>query len=76
MARDLKYGKITAENGGFDREDEPVFILRGKDVLALETLRHYCEQAGRFGCSDLFLESLHQSVHRFAVWNGHRRIPD
>jgi len=76
MARDLKYGKITTERGEFPREDEPVFVLRGKDVLALETLRHYCEQARRFGCSGDFLRETSSAVDRFAEWGGHRRLPD
>src|SRR6476469_4990661 len=48
MAYDFKYGRITTERGSIG-EDEPVFLLRARDDVALETIRHYldlCEDAG------------------------------
>lgn len=75
MANDMKYGKVTTEHGKFD-DDEPVFVLRGQDVLALETLIHYREQADRFGCSAKFRDDVNREIGRFSSWSGVRTIPD
>ena len=76
MARDLKYGKIITEYGTFSDESEPVFLLRGKDVLALEALLHYREQAERFGCTTTFCDQVQIALERFAEWSGSRKLPD
>ena len=75
MAKDRKYGTVTVELGTLG-EDEPVFILRGQDVLAIETLTHYREQADRFGCTDNFRGSVNEAIEYFRSWSGARKIPD
>jgi hypothetical protein len=40
MAQSQKYGKVTTEQG-FIPPDEPVFIIRAQDRLALLLLEHY-----------------------------------
>ena len=40
MARDDKYGTITDEHGKIPA-DEPVFVLRGRDLLAVAAIRFY-----------------------------------
>lgn len=40
MAIDLKYGEVEFEKGEI-RDDEPVFVLRGQDKLAIGTIAEY-----------------------------------
>ena len=42
MGYDGKYGKVTTENKVIP-EDEPIFILRGQDILACNAVREYAE---------------------------------
>ena len=71
MAKDNKYGDIDIPA---INEDEPVFILRGQDVLAPITIRFYQElrrSAGdREGAEDINL-----AIKRFEVW-GTKKLPD
>lgn len=49
MAHSLKYGKVTLEHGESVGEDEPVFILRAKDITAPTLIGIYkvlCFDAG------------------------------
>ena len=42
MALDAKYGKVTLEREPASLEDdEPVFVLRAQDALAVEVLTYY-----------------------------------
>lgn len=76
MAIDLKYGKVTVERGLEDSGDEPVFVLRASDVLAIETLSHYRKRAGEFGCSFEFVRSVGGARDVFVAWQGTRKLPD
>lgn len=44
MALDSKYGKLVAERGRF-HDDEPVFVLRAKDLLAPHAVEVYAALA-------------------------------
>ncbi len=76
MPRDVKYGEVVIEHGNFPDPDEPVFILRAQDVMAIGTLRDYQEQAFRCGCSNEFNRSLINVLERFKKWVGTRKRPD
>lgn len=53
---DLVTGRILDRVTGDEiPDDEPIFIFRGRDALAAETLRHYFHQ-------------LEQGAHTLAVW--------
>lgn len=75
MARDRKYGQVTIERGSIPK-GEPVFLVRAGDVLAIDTLKHYVEQAGRFGCDAGFVEDVKRAIVDFSLWDGDRRLPD
>lgn len=48
--------------------DEPVFVLRAQDNLALPTLEQYEGFAEDNGCDPSFLEDLRQVKNRFEDW--------
>ena len=75
MGTDLKYGRITTEHGDI-HEDEPVFLLRARDVLAIETLTHYNEQCDRFGCASQFRGDVNCAIDRFTEFKGPKKLPD
>lgn len=76
MPRDVKYGKVEAERGNFPDPDEPVFVMRAQDVLALPILKHYRAQAHDMECPDEFLKLLDEVVEKFTAWSGTRKRPD
>lgn len=75
MARDVKFGTVTTGNGNIPA-DEPVFVLRAQDVLALIILRDYAERAGRAGCAEPFLRDVQNAIAQFEVCSGDRKRPE
>jgi hypothetical protein len=77
MARDSKYGFV--EISGIP-DDEPVFILRAQDQLALSTITYYSETASRLNCPGEFAEGLdrvHSEFHSWQLKNKERvKMPD
>lgn len=45
--------------------DEPIFIIRGRDRLAIGNINDYKLKAERAGCSPTFLEDLRQKQSEF-----------
>lgn len=41
---DLKYGKITTEKPNNFGEDEPIFLIRAKDLHSMPVLQFYASQ--------------------------------
>ncbi len=55
------YNRIQ-DPAGIIPEGEPVFLLRGQDLAAPATLRHYAMEASRAGASDeIVLATLNQA---------------
>ena len=48
MALDNKYG-VVLDEGGKLPPDEPVFVIRGRDLLAVPVIRFYAEKAEERG---------------------------
>jgi len=49
MPTDHKFGRVTLEHQRSVGDDEPVFVLRAKDMYTLSAIRHYrsvCELGG------------------------------
>ena len=61
-------------------EDEPIFIIRGKDESAMEAITAYTAIADRLGASNEFLQGMGGVSIQFAAWrtdNRHKvKIPD
>jgi len=72
MAIDQKYGLINIPGVP---QDEPVFVLRGQDAAAVETILHYAEVAYRVGARVEHIEHILKSVQAVARW-PHKKIPD
>ena len=75
MAIDTKYGEVTTEKGEI-RDDEPVFVLRGQDKLAVGTIAAYQEkveaevQSGAITEEDgaQLLEAVKSARRQFVEW--------
>lgn len=70
MAMSRTYGKLEIPMIG---EDEPVFILRGQDVLAQSGIEMYRLLAEAHGCQ--VAEALMGEISCFRQWQGERRLP-
>jgi len=71
MAVSGKYGNIDIS--GVDR-DEPVFILRAKDQLAVPAMRMYRELAASH--SSPVTVGMDEEIERFRNWKGPKKIAD
>ena len=75
MGYDLKYGKVTLENKQIP-DDEPVFVLRAQDKLAVVALVAYLEAAHvQSNMNAGALDSLFQTLSNFRNWPN-RKLPD
>jgi hypothetical protein len=71
MALSGKYGKLNIPKIG---EDEPVFILRVRDTLALPAIEIYKVLATFYG--SVMAPSLEKEVKTFQEWKGPKKLPD
>ena len=60
--------------------DEPVFILRAQDVVALETVRNWIESAEDAGTDEAKLQQAEEHAEAFVAWQEAHpekvKIPD
>lgn len=70
MATDNKYGKISVEKepGNPFGEDEPVFLLRGRDTATPMTVRNYAQMASRRGASEEFVAAVYARASEIERW--------
>ena len=71
MAISGKYGKIEIPKVG---EDEPVFILRGQDMLAQGMVEIYKVIVGLHDSP--MASELDTEIERFRSWSGGKKMPD
>lgn len=62
-----KYGRITAENKEIP-EDEPLFIVRGKDRLAPALIEKYANLAEDYGASEEFVNEIWSLYWEMKDW--------
>lgn len=74
MAIDLKYGKVATEHGSIP-EDEPVFLLRGQDALAMFALEAYREATWTACCAVKFREDVNKAIKSFRDW-PEKKLPN
>lgn len=71
MAISGKYGKINIAKIG---ADEPVFIIRAQDLLAVPSLEMYLTLAASH---DLPLaKDVAKQIDAFRAWSGPKKMPD
>lgn len=71
MAISGKYGKIEIPKIG---TDEPVFILRGQDMLAQGMVEIYKVIVGLHDSA--MASGLDAEIERFRSWSGQKKMPD
>lgn len=67
MAVDLKYGKVTLENGNIG-EDEPVVVFRARDKLLVEVLTIYYTLCLKEGSPKIHLDLIHEAQKKIMNW--------
>ena len=75
MAFDQKYGHVTCEKGNL-LPDEPVFIFRASDLLAMPALQAYEELCKAAKRPPEFLAAMKDAIDVFAEWRGSKKLPD
>jgi hypothetical protein len=90
MAKDAKYGMITAERGDIvhgkpgipfnDSGDEPVFVIRGQDVCAFQAVLAYRDIAFQKGASEELVSAVNDVAEGIQIWQTEHsdlvKIPD
>jgi hypothetical protein len=71
MAKSGKYGNVDIPKVA---NDEPVFILRAQDKLALPTIKMYQLMAESHGLQ--LAGMLQQQINSFGAWKGAMKMPD
>jgi len=72
------YDRIQ-DPAGLIPEDEPVFLIRGQDMAAIEAIKAWIFFAHRFGASDEILSAAAEHCKRIEDWQesiGRIKIPD
>ena len=59
---------VKMSNGVVLPDDEPLFLSRARDHLALPMLRHYRELAVADGCNDWFLDAIDERIAAFEAF--------
>lgn len=71
MAISGKYGKVFISKIG---EEEPIFVLRAQDQLAVQAIEMYRDLVAKNGL--LLAGSLQKEIEIFRNWSGPKRMPD
>ena len=61
---------INTMTGEAIPEDEPVFLLRARDNIALKTLYEYLGSCSEAGCGILHMQTLVQRIAAFQKWSA------
>ncbi len=59
---------IKTSNGQAIPREEPLFLLRGRDHLAVEHLRAYRRLCVLDGCNEYILDSIDEAIERFKAY--------
>lgn len=62
-----KYGKLTSSEKEFI-EDEPIFVIRGKDLNAIDAIEQYRIVASVNGATEEFLNEIAQFGEAVGEW--------
>lgn len=64
----IEEGKLFKSNGVEVPLDEPVFLLRAKDICAVPTLLDYKDYCAKNGVNKEQIEQLYDIISDFAKW--------
>ena len=64
---DLKYGKVRLEKGTL-HENEPVFVLRAQDPLAVKTIKDYLNHCVMHYCSEEHIRGVADARDTMQLW--------
>lgn len=72
MAQDEKYGTVLVDENGHTPfgDDEPIFILRGRDINALKTLDAYADICNESGSPPTHFAAILNVRQRFSDWQA------
>lgn len=70
MPRSGKYGKVTLENPRSTTDDEPVFVLRAHDPIAISAMETYRFLAQAQSAPIQHLEGVTAEINAFAEWQA------
>lgn len=72
------YNLRVQDISGIIPDDEPVFLLRGQDILATETLEHYIIRLKAMGGDPRILALLEEHLTKMAKWSMDHssKLPD
>ena len=79
---DIKYAKtkLIKSDGTPVPEDEPFFVLRGQDSLAVKAIHRYLMLCKEHGCSDEHLETIAHNSMVIQHWQSQNpdlvKLPD
>jgi flavorubredoxin len=71
MAISGKYGRVNIPK---INADEPIFILRAQDKLAVAAIDMYRLLANSHGAK--LADSLQREIDAFSNWSGKKKLPD
>lgn len=71
LAANLEHGSLSAL-----AQDEPFFLLCGRDRLAPTAIKAWIEAARISNVPDYKLESAHETIEAIEGWPGDRHYPD
>lgn len=59
-------------------QDEPVFLIRGKDICAPATLEKWCEEARKYGVDQSMIDKVQSHADYIRVWQieNESKVPD
>lgn len=60
--------QIYKSNGDLVPEDEPLFLLRAKDIVSIPTLRAYLDMCVSRHCNTEHLYDINTIIKKFADW--------
>lgn len=65
---DLHVQIVKRSNGEAIPYDEPIFILRARDHLAIDLLEEYVSMCANDGCTDYQMEGTAKAIERFRAF--------
>jgi galactose mutarotase-like enzyme len=76
----MAHTETKHDNPVIDRagDDEPLFVLRARDALCVETIQHWINAARHYGVSDAKLLDAAKHQQLILYWQAHNgcKIPD
>jgi len=61
---------LNKTSGKIIPEDEPGFIIRGRDIIAPEAIKHYIARAKVYGCKDILFATVNEQLNDVEIWRN------